>query len=261
GRQLHAQVWLARVGRVPLLLLDTDVDSNDEDLRDTTDRPYGGNADHRMRQEILAGIGGVRAVRRYCELTGHPHPEVFHTNEGHAGFLGLERAREITRDGELDFEHALPAVRAGTVFTTHTPVPAGMDRFPVELVRRYFGDGRLLGTIDVERVLALGVQQDGADMFNMANMGLRLAQRANGVSALHGRVSRRMFAELWPGFDAEEVPISSVTNGIHGPTWMAREMSSLLGGNDEEWGHADPVLGDSAGGQWTCSARQLWDLR
>ncbi|WP_024877272.1 alpha-glucan family phosphorylase [Saccharomonospora piscinae] len=256
GRDLLAQIWLARVGRVPLLLLDTDVDGNDDDLRGVTDRLYGGDDDHRIRQEILAGIGGMRAVRRYCELTGHAQPEVCHTNEGHAGFLGLERVREVLAEGELSFDEALPAVRAGTVFTTHTPVPAGLDRFGVDLVKHYFGDGRLLPGVDVERVLALGAEDDPT-RFNVAHMGLRLAQRANGVSALHGRVSRRMFAGLWPGFDTEEVPIAAVTNGVHGPTWVAREMSALLGGNDEEWGHD----GDGSGIDPGVTDEQLWALR
>ncbi|MEU3273007.1 alpha-glucan family phosphorylase [Saccharomonospora sp. NPDC006951] len=256
GRELQAQIWKARVGRVPLLLLDTDVEGNDEDLRGVTDRLYGGDADHRIRQEILAGIGGMRAVRRYCELTGHPQPEVFHTNEGHAGFLGLERAREILKDSDLSFDEVLSAVRAGTVFTTHTPVSAGIDRFPVDLVQHYFGDGRLLPEIDPRRVLALGAE-DNPNMFNMAHMGLRLAQRANGVSALHGRVSRRMFAKLWPGFDTEEVPVRSVTNGVHGPTWVAREMSALLGGSDEEWGHD----GDGGSGKAGVTDEELWALR
>ncbi|WP_106178281.1 alpha-glucan family phosphorylase [Prauserella shujinwangii] len=262
GRELRAQVWLARVGRVPLLLLDTDIDGNDDDLRGVTDRLYGGDADHRIRQEILAGIGGMRAVRRYCELTGHPQPEVFHTNEGHAGFLGLERAREILAAGGPGFDEVLQAVRAGTVFTTHTPVSAGIDRFPVDLVQRYFGDGRLLPAIDVRRVLALGAE-DNPGMFNMAHMGLRLAQRANGVSALHGRVSRRMFARLWPGFDEDEVPVRSVTNGVHGPTWVAREMSALLGGSDEEWGHDGPGSsgGPGSGIDGGVTDEQLWDLR
>jgi starch phosphorylase len=223
---LHARVWLARVGRVPLLLLDSDIKENDGDpaLRGVTDRLYGGDQDHRIRQEILAGIGGVRAVRRYCELTGHPAPAVFHTNEGHAGFLGLERIRELVTDTDLDFEQALSAVRAGTVFTTHTPVPAGIDRFPVDLVRHYFGTDRLLPGIAVDRMLALGAEENPG-MFNMAHMGLRLAQRANGVSKLHGRVTRKMFGRLWPGFDTEEVPVGSVTNGVHGPTWTARELA------------------------------------
>ncbi|WP_236789056.1 alpha-glucan family phosphorylase [Amycolatopsis sp. GM8] len=255
GRDLYAQVWQAHVGRVPLLLLDTDVDANDEDLRRVTDRLYGGDADHRIRQEILAGIGGMRAVRRYCELTGHPQPEVFHTNEGHAGFLGLERAREIIGEHGLGFDEVLSAVRAGTVFTTHTPVAAGIDRFPVDLVQHYFGDGRLLPGIETRRVLALGAE-DNPGMFNMAHMGLRLAQRANGVSRLHGRVSRRMFGRLWPGFDEDEVPITSVTNGVHGPTWVARELTALLGGKHKEWGHKGQLPS-----QQGVSDEELWALR
>jgi starch phosphorylase len=255
GRDLYAQIWKARVGRIPLLLLDTDTDANDEDLRAVTDRLYGGDADHRIRQEILAGIGGFRAIRRYCALTAHPQPKVFHTNEGHAGFLGLERAREIMEADGLGFDEALSAVRAGTVFTSHTPISAGIDRFPVDLVQRYFGDGRLVPGIQPRRLLALGAEENPG-MFNMAHMGLRLAQRANGVSALHGRVSRRMFAKLWPGFDEDEVPVSAVTNGVHGPTWVAREMSALLGGSDEEWGHpGGPAVRERV------TDAQLWALR
>ncbi|MBB4908098.1 alpha-glucan family phosphorylase [Actinophytocola algeriensis] len=226
GRVLRARIWKAQVGRVPLLLLDSDVDGNDDDLRGVTDRLYGGDQNHRIRQEILAGVGGVRAVRTYCELTGHPQPEVFHMNEGHAGFLGLERLRELMSAHQLSFDEALSAVRSGTVFTTHTPVPAGIDRFPVDLVQHYFGDGALLPDVDLRRVLALGAE-DNPGMFNMAHMGLRLGQRANGVSKLHGQVSREMFGGLWPGFDTEEVPITSVTNGVHGPTWTAREMARV----------------------------------
>ncbi len=225
-RVLAARVWIAQVGRVPLLLLDSDIGENDAELRGVTDRLYGGDQDHRIKQEILAGIGGVRAVRAYCDITGHPQPEVFHTNEGHAGYLGLERIRELVTEHGLDYEAALAAVRSGTVFTTHTPVPAGIDRFPVSLVRHYFaGDGAdsgLLPGLTLDRILALGAEAD-PHMFNMAHMGLRLGQRANGVSRLHGEVSRGMFAELWPGFDAAEVPIGYVTNGVHAPTWAARE--------------------------------------
>ncbi|MFD2472549.1 alpha-glucan family phosphorylase [Amycolatopsis silviterrae] len=258
GRDLRAQMWRARVGRIPLLLLDTDIEANDEDLRSVTDRLYGGDADHRIRQEILAGIGGFRAVRKFCELTGHPQPKVFHTNEGHAGFLGLERAREIIQSDGLAFDEALPAVRAGTVFTTHTPVSAGIDRFPVDLVQRYFSDGRLVPDVDVRRVLQLG-SEDNPGLFNMAHMGLRLAQRANGVSELHGRVTRRMFSRLWPGFDEAEVPIASITNGVHGPTWVARELSALLGGNHEEFGHEGRTPGSSL--RDGVSDQQLWELR
>jgi starch phosphorylase len=249
-RVLRARIWKAQVGRIPLLLLDSDIEENDEDLRGVTDRLYGGDQDHRIRQEILAGIGGVRAVRTFCELTGHPQPEVFHTNEGHAGFLGLERIRELVTGAGLDFEQSLSAVRAGTVFTTHTPVPAGIDRFPVDLVAHYFGDETLLPGVGVQRVLTLGAE-DNPGMFNMAHMGLRLGQRANGVSELHGRVSREMFGGLWPGFDTAEVPIDSVTNGVHGPTWAARDITALLGEPDSARGVDVEQVTDA----------ELWKLR
>lgn len=143
-RVLSARIWIAQVGRIPLLLLDSDIAENDRELRYVTDRLYGGDQDHRIKQEILAGIGGVRAIRAYVASSASgpdaPSPEVFHTNEGHAGFLGLERIREYIGQQGLDVETALTVVRSSTVFTTHTPVPAGIDRFPVDLVRRYFGN-------------------------------------------------------------------------------------------------------------------------
>jgi starch phosphorylase len=223
GRTLHAQVWTVKVGRVPLLLLDSDIEDNDNAARQVTDRLYGGGPEHRLEQELLLGVGGVRAIRAYCAATGFATPEVFHTNEGHAGFLGVERIRELV-DGEgLTFDEALQAVRTGTVFTTHTPVPAGIDRFPRELITAYLG---AMPSIPVERVLELGAEADPT-MFNMAHMGLRLGQRANGVSKLHGAVSRGMFAGLWPGFDEDDVPITSITNGVHAPTWMARPMYDI----------------------------------
>src|SRR6202042_3523272 len=137
GAPLAAQVWIAQIGRGPLLLLDSYVEENDAALREVTDRLYGGGSEHRLRQELLLGIGGVRAVRAFCAITSHPEPEVFHTNEGHAGFLGLERIREYLGQG-LTFDEALELCRAGTVFTTHTPVPAGIDRFERGLVERPF---------------------------------------------------------------------------------------------------------------------------
>jgi len=144
-------------------------------------------------------------------------------NEGHAGFLGIERIRELVEGAGLTFDEALQAVRAGTVFTTHTPVPAGIDRFSRQIVALHLGG---MPGVPVERVLELGAESDSS-VFNMAHMGLRLGQRANGVSKLHGTVSREMFAPLWPGFDAAEVPVTSITNGVHGPTWMAREILEI----------------------------------
>ncbi|MFV0127681.1 alpha-glucan family phosphorylase [Streptomyces sp. HMX112] len=265
-RRLHAHVWVARVGRVPLLMLDSDVEDNGPGERDVTDRLYGGGSEHRLLQEMLLGIGGVRAVRAYCELTGHPEPEVFHTNEGHAGFLGLERIREHTERG-VDFDAALEAVRAGTVFTTHTPVPAGIDRFDRELVARHFGEGAELPGVDVERILQLGMETypgGASHLFNMAVMGLRLAQRANGVSTLHGAVSRGMFAGLWPGFDADEVPITSITNGVHAPTWVAPEVFRL-GARKIGAQRAEDALSVGGVQRWDSAAdipdADIWELR
>lgn len=218
--RLRARIWVAQVGRVPLLLLDSDIGENEHQLRGVTDRLYGGDQEHRIRQEILAGIGGVRAIRAFTELSGTPAPEVFHMNEGHAGFLGIERIRELIAEQRLDFDTALAVVRSSTVFTTHTPVPAGIDRFGIDMVRRYFDGNALASGVPIERILELGAEPD-PDTFNMAHMGLRLAQRANGVSRLHGRVSRAMFNGLWPGFDRDEVPIGSITNGVHAPSWAA----------------------------------------
>ena len=262
GSSLAAQVWLAQVGRVPLLLLDSYVEQNDPGLREVTDRLYGGGSEHRLRQELLLGMGGVRAVRAYCELTGHPQPEVFHTNEGHAGFLGVERIREYAAQG-LSFEEAIELCRAGTVFTTHTPVPAGIDRFARDLVERQFGGDAADPALPCDRVLALGAETyPGGDpaVFNMAVMGMRLAQRVNGVSTLHGQVSREMFAGLWPGFETSEVPIGSITNGVHAASWVAPEIMALAAGGAES-GSELP----EAGLVWDRVAEtgpaRLWDIR
>jgi starch phosphorylase len=262
GDRILARIWVARVGRVPLLLLDSDVEENSEVLRDVTDRLYGGNTEHRLRQEMLLGIGGVRALRVYCRITGAPAPEVFHTNEGHAGFLGLERIRELTEGPDaLDFETALEVTRAGTVFTTHTPVPAGIDRFPRELVEQYFGGNNAARGVSVERILALGCEDyEGGDpsVFNMAVMGLRLAQRANGVSQLHGKVSRGMFGGLWPQFDADERPIGAITNGVHAPTWVAREVFELAAeiGIDTD-GHPEDTFASAD----KVPAHRIWETK
>src|SRR6478736_6299397 len=262
GPELVARIWVASVGRVPLLMLDTDVEGNPDIYRDVTDRLYGGNSEHRLRQELLLGVGGVRALRVYSRITGHQAPEVFHTNEGHAGFLGIERIRELTvaEDGpKLDFDTALEVGRASTVFTTHTPVPAGIDRFSRTLVEQYFSDAGATPGVPIDRILALGTEDyEGGDpsVFNMAVMGFRLAQRANGVSQLHGHVSREMFQGLWPAFDEAEVPIGSITNGVHAPTWVAREVFELAASEG-----ADPDS-DDAEGFWAAvdkvSGADIW---
>ena len=222
GRFLRAQIWVAQVGRVPLLLLDSDIPENDDISRAVTDRLYGGSAEHRLEQELLLGVGGVKALRVYSRLTGSPAPEVFHCNEGHAGFMAVERIRELMEsESSVHFGAAIEAVRSGTLFTTHTPVPAGIDRFDKGIVRRYLEAMPLPG-VPVDEVLSLGnesYQGGNPHVFNMAVLGLRMARMANGVAKLHGKVSRGMFAALWPGFDVPEVPITSITNGVHGPTW------------------------------------------
>ena len=231
GRRLVAHVWRAQVGRVPLLLLDSDVEANDEGARTITDRLYGGSGDHRLQQEMLLGIGGVRALRLWSRLSGAPVPDVYHCNEGHAGLMGVERIRELVQGEGLTFAESLEAVRAATVFTTHTPVPAGIDRFGSDQVRTYLGGDNAVEGITVEQIMALGAEDypgGEAGIFNMAVMGLRLGQRANAVSQLHGEVSRHMFDGLWPGFDDREVPIASITNGVHAPTWVDRRMFELV---------------------------------
>jgi starch phosphorylase len=257
GRTLFARVWQADVGRVKLLLLDTDIPENEDSLRSVTDRLYGGGGEHRLLQELLLGIGGVRAIKLYTELTGNPFPEVFHTNEGHAGFLGVERISDLVAAG-LSFAEALEVVRAGTVFTTHTPVPAGIDRFDRSLIETYFSADLLPG-LSAHDVLALGAEDyaggSGA-VFNMAVMGLRLAQHANGVSKLHGEVSRGMFSGLWPGFDEDDVPITSVTNGVHAPTWTDARLLRLA---EDKLGTSDTTAAD-----WSSAAvsdGDLWRVR
>ena len=263
GRSLAAQVWLARVGRVPLLLLDSYVEENEPALREVTDRLYGGGSEHRLRQELLLGMGGVRAVRAFCALTGHAEPEVFHTNEGHAGFLGLERIREYASAG-LSFDEAIEVCRAGTVFTTHTPVAAGIDRFSRDLVEQQFSGTAADPALPCDRVLALGAETyPGGDpgVFNMAVMGMRLAQRVNGVSRLHGGVSREMFSGLWPGFDSQEVPVSSVTNGVHAATWVAPEILALAAGGDGNRDSQPPEDGPAWERVADSDPARAWEIR
>ena len=256
GVPLSAQVWRAQVGRVPLYLLDSDVDENDGESRLVTDRLYGGGTEHRIRQEILLGIGGVRALEAMGIET-----QVFHTNEGHAGFLGLERIRRLIVDHGLTFAEAIEAARAGTVFTTHTPVPAGIDQFPRELIERYFKNWTAECGIDFDQLMALGHHPADpfGERFNMAVMGLRLAGLSNGVSKLHGQVSRRMFRALWPGVDADEAPITSVTNGVHAHTWAAPEMDDLLSR------HVLPTWSEGTAEDWArienCGDDELWRVR
>ncbi|MEA2433016.1 MAG: glycogen phosphorylase [Actinomycetota bacterium] len=229
GQRCVAQLWRAQIGRVDLILMDCDVEENSEDERKITDRLYGGGTEHRLRQEILLGIGGVRAL----EAAGYS-PDVFHSNEGHAGFLGLERIRRLVADHGMSFAQAIEAVRAATIFTTHTPVPAGIDVYEAELMEKYFDNYLKECDLTFQELMQLGsatpIPEEGLPdaKFNMAVMGLRLAGRSNAVSKLHGEVSRAIFSGLWPEIPRDEVPIGSITNGVHTSTWLGPEMWELL---------------------------------
>ena len=223
GVTAQVQVWRVDVGRVPLYLLDTNVPGHPPEVVAVPNRLYGGDEQHRLRQEIVLGIGGVRALRA-LDL----HPQVFHMNEGHAGFLGLERVREWVDRG-LTFPQAVEAVRAGGVFTTHTPVPAGIDRFPRDLFERYFADFAPLLGITFDEMFAFGQRADEPEgKFNMAVMAINLASRRNGVAALHGSVAREMFSGMWPDIPSHETPIGHVTNGVHARTWVSDRVDELL---------------------------------
>jgi len=225
GRQVRAQVWKAQVGRVPLYLLDTNVPENGEGDRKITDQLYGGDNEKRIQQEIVLGIGGIRALR-LLDL----RPAVYHMNEGHSAFLALERIRLLMEERGLSFDEARVLASAGNVFTTHTPVSAGSDYFPPEYIDRYLGGyyGGLGLTRD--RILALGRQNpsDQNEAFCTTVLALRLSGFRFGVSQLHGHVSRRIWHGCWPDVPEEEAPIAAVTNGVHTATWMSLDMASLL---------------------------------
>ncbi len=221
---VHAQVWRVRVGRVPLYLLDTDVEANDPEYRAITQSLYGGDKEMRLRQELLLGIGGARALSALGIS-----PTVFHMNEGHSAFLALERMRSLRADDGLELAAAHEQVAASTVFTTHTPVPAGNEVFDTALLRPYLEPIAAELGHDWASFLELG-REPGQDeaLFGMTPLALRTSAFANGVSALHGEVSREMWHSLWPGLRVSDVPIRSVTNGVHPRTWLAREMAQLI---------------------------------
>ena len=240
GRSVHARIWHVRVGRIPLYLLDTDVDENDPWDRELSARLYSGDSEMRIRQEIMLGIGGVRALQALGIM-----PAAWHMNEGHSAFLILECIRQRVAQG-MDFDQAAAEVRDCTIFTTHTPVPAGHDTFGFHLIDQYFGGYWDEMGISREHFLGLGGHEEDWGMaFNMTVLALRTAGQSNGVSKLHGQVSREMWQEVWPSKPVEEVPIKGITNGIHAMTWIAREMHQLfskyLGPN---WQHRqdDPAL-------------------
>ncbi len=225
GRTLHAQVWRLDVGRVPLILLDSDLPENSAEDQRITDRLYGGDLDMRIRQELLLGLGGLRAL----EAIGM-RPAVCHMNEGHSAFLALERVRQLMRERGLSFFEAREIAAAGNVFTTHTPVPAGNDRFPPEMVDRYLSEWYAGLGIGRDEFLALGREDrtDAQEHFCMTVLALRLAAKSNGVAKLHGKVSRNMWKRVFPGTPTHEIPIGSVTNGVHQRSFLSPDMRRLF---------------------------------
>ena len=224
GRQVVAQIWRVAVGRATLYLLDANLAANTPEDRVITHRLYGGDVDMRIRQEILLGMGGVRALAAMGLA-----PRVFHMNEGHSAFLSLERIRRLMDEHDLTFAEAREAAAAGQIFTTHTPVPAGHDYFQPDLMERYFGDYYRSVGLSRHEFLALGRQNpaDDREAFCMTVLALRTAAHTNGVSRLHGAVARRMWQGVWPGVPEAELPIHSVTNGVHALSWTSQDMASL----------------------------------
>jgi phosphorylase/glycogen(starch) synthase len=224
GRNLYAKVWQCNIGRVPLYLLDTDIEENNDQDRSVTHQLYGGDWENRFKQELLLGVGGIRL------LSGLGiRPDIYHCNEGHAAFLGVERLRKGVQEKNLSFPQALEVVRASTLFTTHTPVPAGHDYFSEDILRTYIPHYADRLNISWEEFLDLGRFNPGnhSERFSMSVLAARLSQEMNGVSAIHGKVSRDMFKPLFPGFFAEELHIGHVTNGVHYPTWTGAEWQQL----------------------------------
>jgi alpha-glucan phosphorylase-like protein len=224
GRIVVAKIWKLPIGRINLYLLDTDHEDNQQDDRALTHMLYGGDNEHRLKQEILLGIGGVRAI----EAMGL-EPDIYHLNEGHAAFLSIERLKNHVQQDGMNFNEAVEAVRASSLYTTHTPVPAGHDHFPEHMLRNYlYNYAGELG-IDWSDFVALGRlnPNDEGEDFNMSKLSIRLSQRVNGVSKLHGEVSQEMFTTLYPGYTAEEVHIGYVTNSVHYPTWIANDIHQL----------------------------------
>jgi glycogen phosphorylase len=221
---IRVAVWRAQVGRVSLYLLDTKIEGNPDWARDVTDTLYGGDRQNRLRQELVLGLGGVRVLRRLGL-----EPTVFHLNEGHSAFLQLERLRELIDEQGVDREAAVERLRASTVFTTHTPVPAGNEVFDPELVRRNVEGLIARCGFSWEEFAALGKVHEEEEVFGLTPFALRTSAYANGVSELHGAVSREMWHDLWPDRLVDEVPITSITNGVHARTWISDELEELLG--------------------------------
>ena len=258
GRDMYARIWRVAVGRTDLYLLDTDYEANRDEDRSVTHQLYGGDWDNRIKQEILLGIGGVRALRALGL-----NPTIYHYNEGHAAFAGLERLREYIQEKHMDLGLATELVRASSLFTTHTPVPAGHDAFNDEMMGRYFGNYPQKYGIDWRRFMEFGKTNpdDCNEKFSMSVLAANMSQNVNGVSMLHGKVSQEIFAPMYPGYLPEELYISYVTNGVHYPTWAAKEWKAIharVFGEQFKTYHYDKSCFD---GIYNISDEEVWATR
>lgn len=258
GRNLSARIWKVAVGRTDLYLLDTDFEDNIPEDRQVTHQLYGGDWDNRIKQEILLGIGGVRALRALGL-----NPTIYHYNEGHAAFAGLERLREYMQGGKHSYYESLEIIRASGLFTTHTPVPAGHDAFSDDMMGKYLGYFPGAIGIDWRTMMSLGkLNPDNRDeKFSMSHLAINMSQNVNGVSMLHGKVSQEIFADMYPGYLPEELYISYVTNGVHYPTWAAhawKEIHSRVFGEAFKTHHYDKSCFE---GIYKVSDKAIWDVR
>ena len=258
GRVMSARIWKVAVGRTDLYLLDTDFENNSPEDRQVTHQLYGGDWENRLKQELLLGIGGVRALR-----TLGLNPTIYHYNEGHAAFAGLERLRECMQEGHLSFNESMELIRASGLFTTHTPVPAGHDAFSEELMGKYLGYYPQSIGIDWRTFMSLGKNDpdNHEDKFSMSSLAANMSQNVNGVSMLHGKVSQDIFAGMYPGYLPEELYISYVTNGVHYPTWASRnwkEVHSKVFGEAFKTHHYDKSCFE---GIYQVSDSTVWDTR
>jgi phosphorylase/glycogen(starch) synthase len=258
GRNVTARVWKVAVGRTDLYLLDTDFEANTQEDREITYHLYGGDWENRLKQELLLGIGGIRALRALGI-----NAQIYHCNEGHAAFTGLERLREYVENDNLSFPEALEVVRASSLFTTHTPVPAGHDAFEENLIRKYIGHYPERLKIDWNTFIGLGKinPDDPNEKFSMSTLAANCSQNVNGVSWLHGKVSQELFSPMYPGYLPEELYISSVTNGVHYPTWTAREWKAVhakVFGPEFQTHHYDKKCFE---GIYKISDEEVWKVR
>ncbi|MBO8470624.1 MAG: alpha-glucan family phosphorylase [Bacteroidetes bacterium] len=258
GRTMNARLWRVDVGRTELYLMDTDYEDNLPEDRSVTHHLYGGDWENRLKQELLLGVGGIRALRKLGL-----NPEIYHCNEGHAAFIGLERLREYINNDNLDFPEALEVVRASSLFTTHTPVPAGHDTFDEGLLRKYIGHYPQRLKIDWTTMMGLGKLngEDVNEKFSMSILAANMSQNMNGVSWLHGEVTREMFSNMWPGYLPEELYVSYVTNGVHYPTWTAQEWKDIhekVFGDEFKTHHYDKSCFE---GIYKVSDEEVWNVR